>query len=57
MKGNIKMADPSDNGYRSTVLRPVLCRSNDFIPQRTEIALEVGQRVVNIEPGEYTQGV
>jgi hypothetical protein len=57
MKGNIKMVDLSDNGYRSAVLTSVLRRSNDFIPQRTEVALEVRQRVVDIGLGEYTQDV
>lgn len=31
MKGNIKMANLSDNRYKSTVLTSVLRRSNDFL--------------------------
>jgi len=57
MKGNIKMANLSEDSYRSAVTTSVLRLSNDLIPQRTEVALEVGKRVVDIESGEYTQDV
>jgi len=57
MKGNIKMANLSEDSYRSAFTTSILRLSNDLIPQRTEVALEVGKRVVDIESGEHTQDV
>jgi hypothetical protein len=57
MKRAMKLADLPEDEYRGVVRPPISRVSNDFVPQDTEVALEVGKSVVNVESGEDSQDV
>jgi hypothetical protein len=51
------MADLSKDKDRSTVRSSVVRLSNDFIPQGTEVVLELGKSVAYVKLGEHPQNV
>ena len=57
VKSTMKLADLPEDEYQGVVRPPIPRLSNDFIPQDTEVALEVGKSVVNVESGEHSQDV
>jgi hypothetical protein len=61
MQGGMKMADLPKDEDRSTVgstVRSTVVRLfNNFIPQGTKVALELGKSVAYVEFGEHPQDV
>ena len=53
----MKMADLPKDKDRSTVRSSVVRLPNDFIPQGTEVVLELGKSVADVKLGEHSQNV
>jgi hypothetical protein len=57
MKSDMKTAELLEDEYSHAITPSFPRLSNNFIPQDTEVTLEVGKSVADIESGEQSQDV